>query len=123
MQVKPCEKSSEEDKEKCKKAIDDSKKMKKARFAEQQEVRDAVDLVGAPDTDEDTTTAEVEELDGAGGKVIRKIGPMDKFTMPLDQASLSSPRVIRQQLISEVIWKERMHTLQRYIARWIYVHG
>ncbi|KAF0923539.1 hypothetical protein E2562_006421 [Oryza meyeriana var. granulata] len=61
--VKPCQKSSEEDKEKCNKAIDDSKKDKKARYAEQQEVRDAVDLVGASDADEDTTAAEVEEID------------------------------------------------------------
>lgn len=92
-EVKPCQKSTEEDKEKCKKAIDDSKKVKKARLAEQQEVRDAVDLVGASEVDEDTTMAEVEELDGAGGKVIRKIGPMDKFTMPLDQASLCNTKV------------------------------
>lgn len=123
MQVKPCEKSTKEDKQRCKKAVDDSKEGKKARLADQQEVRDAVDLVGAPDAHEETTVAEVEEIDGAGGKTIRKIGPMDKFTMPLDQASLSNTKVVRQQLITQVIWKERMHTLQRYIARWVYVHG
>jgi hypothetical protein len=82
-----------------------------------------VDLVGAPDADEDTSMAEVEELDGPGGKTITKIGPMDKFTMPLDQASLSNTKVVRQQMITQVISKERMHTLQRYIARWVYVHG
>jgi len=85
----------EKDKEKCKKAVDDSKKAKKSRLTQQQEVRDAVDLDGAPDADEDTNIAEVEEVDAAGGKTIRKIGPMDNFTMPLDQASLSSTRVIR----------------------------
>ncbi|KAF0918702.1 hypothetical protein E2562_025828 [Oryza meyeriana var. granulata] len=81
--VKPCRKSSEEDKEKCKKAIDDSKKDKKARYAEQQEVRDTVDLVGAPDADEDTTAAKVEEIDCSGGNDIRKIGHMDKLTWKL----------------------------------------
>ncbi|CAN6245192.1 unnamed protein product [Urochloa humidicola] len=115
-QVRPCKESIDEDKEKCNKAIDDSKQVKKARLTEQQEVRDSVDLVGAPEADDDITMAEVEEIDGAGGKTIRKIGPMDKFTMPLDEASLSNTKVIRQQLISEVIWKERMHSLQRYIA-------
>ncbi|KAF0931373.1 hypothetical protein E2562_004511 [Oryza meyeriana var. granulata] len=83
--VKPCRKSSEEDKEKCKKAIDDSKKDKKARYAEQQEVRDSVDLVGAPDADEDTTAAEVEEIDCSGGNDIRKIGHMDKCIVQQDQ--------------------------------------
>jgi len=123
MQVRPCKLSTEKDKEMCKKAIDDSKKAKKSRLTQQQEVRDAVDLDGAPDADEDTNIAEVEEVDAAGGKTIRKIGPMDNFTMPLDQASLSSTRVIRQQLITESIMKERMHSLQRYIARWVYVRG
>jgi hypothetical protein len=123
MQVRPCKLSTEEDKEKCKKALDYSKKAKKSRLTEQQEVRDAVDLDGAPDADEDTNIAEVEEVDAARGKTIRKIGPMDKFTMPLDQDSLSNTRVIRQQLITESIMKERMHSLQRYIARWVYVRG
>ena len=116
-------KSTDEDKEKYKKAIEDSKRDKKARYAEQQEVRDAVDLVGAPDADEDTTTAEVEEIDCSGGNGLRKIGPMDKFTMPLDKASLSNAKVTRQQLITQTVWKERQHALQRYIARWVYVRG
>jgi len=37
-----------------------------------------VDLDGAPDADEDTNIAEVEEFDAAGGKTIRKIGPMEQ---------------------------------------------
>uniref|UniRef100_K3XRC9 Uncharacterized protein n=1 Tax=Setaria italica TaxID=4555 RepID=K3XRC9_SETIT len=105
-QVKPCKKSTDEDKERCKKEIDDSKQVKKVRLTEQQEVRDVVDL-GALDADDDITMAET----------IRKIGHMDKFSMPLDQASLSNTKVIRQQLITKVIWKEIMHSLQRYIAR------
>ncbi|CAM0146091.1 unnamed protein product [Urochloa decumbens] len=87
-QVQPCKKSTDEDKERCKKVIDESKQVKKARLTEQQEVRDAVDLDGAPEADDDITMAEVEEINGAGGKTIRKIGPMDKFTLPLDEASL-----------------------------------
>jgi len=89
MQVRPYKLSTEKDKDKCKKAIDDSKKAKKSSLTQQQEIRDVVDLDGAPDADEDTNIAEVEEFDAAGGKTIRKIGPMDNFTMPLDQASIA----------------------------------
>jgi hypothetical protein len=83
VQVKPCRRSTDEDKERCKKAIDDSKQVKKARLIEQQEVRDAVNLVGAPDADDDITMTKVEEVDVVGGKTIRKIGPMESSTCPL----------------------------------------
>lgn len=122
-QVKPCRNSTDEDKDKCKNAVDEAKRSKKAREADQQEVRDAVDLVGAPEDDEGTTVVGAEEPDGVGGNATRKIGPMDKFTMPLDQASVSNTKAIRQQSINEAIWKERLHALQRYIARWVHVHG
>ncbi|CAO2152107.1 unnamed protein product [Urochloa humidicola] len=52
-QVKPCSHSNEEDKERCKKAIDDLKQVKKARLARQQEVRDIVGLVDAPEVESD----------------------------------------------------------------------
>lgn len=71
MQVKPCKKSTDEDKERCKKEIDDSKQVKKVRLTEQQEVTDVVDL-GALDADDDITMAEVEELHGAGGRPLGK---------------------------------------------------
>jgi hypothetical protein len=72
VQVKPCKRLIEEDKGTCKKAIDDSKQVKKVRLTEQQEVRDTVDLVGAPDADDDITMTEVEEVDVVGGKTIKK---------------------------------------------------
>ncbi|CAN6274248.1 unnamed protein product [Urochloa humidicola] len=53
-QVKPCRFSNEEDKERCKKALNDSKQVKRARLAKQQEVRDFEDLVGAPDAEEES---------------------------------------------------------------------
>ncbi|RLN13295.1 tyrosine-sulfated glycopeptide receptor 1 [Panicum miliaceum] len=85
VQVKPCPNSTNEDKEKCKKAIDDSKQVKKARLVEQQQVRDDVDLVGAPDANKDSIAVVEDE----GQATVRKIGPLDRFAMPLDQASLS----------------------------------
>ena len=41
-QVRSCPNATPEDREKCKKAIEDSKKVKRSRLLEQQEVRDAV---------------------------------------------------------------------------------
>jgi hypothetical protein len=120
-EVRPCANSTNEDIEKCKKAVDDSKKAKMARLEEQQEVRDAVDIDGVPADEEETTNG--EGLDEVEGSVARKAGPMHRFTLPLDHASLSSTKVVRQQKISEAILKERMHTLKRYIAKWVYVHG
>ncbi|CAO2210623.1 unnamed protein product [Urochloa humidicola] len=120
-EVRPCPKSTPEDIEKCKKAVDDSKKAKRAREAQQQEVRDAVDIDGAPTDEEETTNGDgVDEVESS---VARKAGRIDRFTLPLDPASLSSTKAARQQKITEAICKERMHTLKRYIAKWVYVHG
>lgn len=72
--------------------------------------------------DEDTTTT-AEGANDVGESSQRAVGPMDRFTMPMDPTSLSNTKVSRQQKISEAIWKERMHKLKRYIAKWVYVHG
>ncbi len=114
-QVRSCPNATPEDREKCKKAIEDSKKVKKSRLLEQAEVRDAVvDEMGT----EDGTG-----LDEIGSSQARAVGPMDKFTMPLDSSSLGSTRNLHQQKIFEHIMKEKLHKLKRYIARWMYVQG
>ncbi|CAA0829171.1 hAT transposon superfamily protein [Striga hermonthica] len=119
-QVRPCPEAKDEDKAKCKKALDDAKKAKKAREQEQQEVRDVVVLDDGADSEDTTTTVEGV---GVGESSQRKLRPMDKYTMPMDPSSLCNTKVVRQQKISEAIWKERMHNLKRYIAKWVYVHG
>jgi hypothetical protein len=115
-QVRACPNATPEDREKCKKAIEDSRKAKMARLSDKQEVRDAV----ADDMDTDDGTG----LDDLGSSEPRAVGPMDKFTMPLDSSSLgSTQRNLHQQKISEHLLKERLHKLKRYIARWMYVQG
>lgn len=52
----------------------------------------------------------------------RAVGPMDKFTRPIDPNS-SAYRRNQQQTISQHIMKERSHKLKRYIARRLYVQG
>ncbi|CAD6255282.1 unnamed protein product [Miscanthus lutarioriparius] len=120
-EVRPCLKASPEAIDKCKKAVDDSKQAKKARQEEKQDVRDVVILDDGPDVED--TTINGEGLDDVGDSTQRKLGPMDKFTLPMDSSSLSNTKLVRQQRITEALWKERMHALKRYIARWVYVHG
>jgi hypothetical protein len=119
-QVWPCPNATDEDKEKCKKAIEDSSKAKKARLEEQREVTDAVNvnMSDIPSDTEDGTG-----LDDIGSSQPRAVGPMDRFTMPRDSSSLGSRKNLHQQKISEHIKKERLHKLKRYIARWLYVQG
>jgi hypothetical protein len=115
-QVRSCPNATPEDREKCKKAIGDSRKAKIARLSEKQEVIDAV--ANEMDTDDGTG------LDDIGSSQPRAVGPMDKFTNSLDSSFLgSNQRNLHQQKISEHIMKERLHKLKRYIARWIYVQG
>ena len=120
-EVRPCLKASPEAVDKCKKAVDDSKQAKKARQEEKQDVRDVVILDDGPDVED--TTINGEGLDDVGDSTQRKLGPMDKFTLPMDSSSLSNTKLVRQQRITEALWKERMHALKRCIARWVYVHG
>lgn len=104
-QVQSYPNSTPEDKAKCKKAIDDSKRNKKARQEEQQEVRDVVVLDDGPEDDDTTIRGGLDDL---GESSQRKLGPMDRFTKAMDPSSLSNTKVVRQQKISESIWKERM---------------
>jgi len=120
-EVRPCLKAPPEAIDKCKKAVDDSKQAKKARQEEKQDVRDVVILDDGPDVED--TTINGEGLDDVGDSTQRKLGPMDKFTLPMDSSSLSNTKLVRQQRIPEALWKEIMHALKRYIARWVYVHG
>ena len=71
--VKPCPSAPDEDRAKCKKAIEDSRKAKRARIQEKEEVRDAMDIEGAPD-DEDTAIVILNDigLDEVGESTAKK---------------------------------------------------
>lgn len=117
-QVRACPNATQEDRDKCSRALDDSRKAKIARLSEKQEVIDAV--ADEMDANDDTG------LDDIGSSQPRTVGPMDKFTMSLDSNSLgstSTQKNLHQQKISEHVMKERLHKLKRYVARWMYVQG
>lgn len=104
-QVRACPNATQEDRDKCSKALDDSRKAKIARLTEKQEVIDAV--ADEMDVNDDTG------LDDIGSSQPRTMGPMDKFTMSLDSNSLgSTQKNLHQQKISEHVMKERLHILK-----------
>ncbi|TVU33230.1 hypothetical protein EJB05_25020, partial [Eragrostis curvula] len=118
-EVRSCPNATEADKEKCRKAIEDSGRNKRARKEKEQEVRDAVLI----DDDSDAEPEETTGLDEIGGSGPRVMGPMDNFTKPLSSSSLSNGKKLAQPKISEHVMKERLHRFKRYVARWLYVRG
>ena len=110
-----CRMSSDEDKKKCQKAIEDAQSKKRKKYAHEEEVRNEVIL------------EEVEEGEGIlGGQARppRSLGPMDKFASTIDpDSSLSRSRTTRQQSINDALWKERTHQVHQYVARWVYESG
>ncbi|AQK88770.1 hAT dimerization domain-containing protein / transposase-related [Zea mays] len=111
-----CPKVTEEVKQKCKRNLDETAKKKKDKQQHDKEVRENVQLA----TCEEEVT-EVESLAGSSSTP-RKLGPMDKFTRPIDP-KLSNAEAKRQQNINDALWKERTHQVQQYVARWVYTHA
>ena len=71
----------------------------------------------------DTEIINVEEeqdLEEIGGSARRKLGPMDRYSMPIDPNVTLSGKELRQKNINDALWKERTHKVKQYIARWIY---
>ena len=110
-----CPKVSEEVKQKCKRNLDETAKKKKDKQQHDREVRENVQLATTEDE-----VIEVESLAGSSSTP-RKLGPMDKFTRPIDP-KLSSAAAKMQQNINDALWKERTHQVQQYVARWVYTH-
>ena len=110
-----CRMSSDEDKKKCQKAIEDAQSKKRKKYAHEEEVRNEVILEEAE---------EVEGILGGQARPPRSLGPMDKFASTIDpDSSLSRSRTTRQQSINDALWKERTHQVHQYVARWVYESG
>jgi hypothetical protein len=114
--IAKCQKVPEEVKQKCIKNLDEMAKKKKDKHQHDKEVRENVQLAIG---EEEVT--EVESLAGSSSTP-RKLGPMDKFTRPIDP-KLSSAKAKRQQNINEALWKQRTHQVQQYVAKRVYTHG
>ncbi|KAK3185023.1 hypothetical protein Dsin_032309 [Dipteronia sinensis] len=78
-------------------------------FLGEHEIRTEVNLVGIE---------EEEEVEGLGfTKRPHFLGPMDKFALKIDsEASMSANKSRCQQHINDVLFKERTHSVHRYVA-------
>ena len=65
---------------------------------------------------------EGEEVTCVGSSQPHKLGPMDKWTKAIDSTATKSESLSQQKLNKE-LWKERLHEVHKYIARWVFNHG
>ncbi|CAL9220820.1 unnamed protein product, partial [Arabidopsis halleri] len=100
--VSACPKSSKDDQEKCKNAIEEVKKRKKKKVTADAELRQSVTVHDNGDMDDEI---ELEEI--GSRKMQRTLGPMDKFATNINPESRPLPT--RQQNINDVLWKEKLH--------------
>jgi len=114
--IAKCQKVPDDVKQKCIQNLDEIANKKKGKQQHDKELRENVQLA----TGEEEVT-EVESLAGSSSTP-HKLGPMDRFTRPIDP-KLSSAEAKRQQNINEALWKERTHQVQQYVAKWVYTHG
>ncbi|XP_010474034.1 PREDICTED: uncharacterized protein LOC104753484 [Camelina sativa] len=113
--VSAFQRSSKDDQEKCKTAIEEAKKKNKKKVTLDDELRQTVNVHGSGDMDD---VIELEEM--GSRKMQRTLGPMDKFATNINPKSRPPTR---QQNINDALWKEKLHKVQQYIARWVYASG
>lgn len=111
--VKPCPKSTPLDKTKCLQALEGSKKRRQDKKERIEEVREEVEI--SRDNDD------VVEIDNAGSKPVRPLGPMDQFARAIYPDA--SMRKTRQQNINDALFKNRTNEVHTYLAKWVYGAG
>ena len=102
-----------EAKEKCKKALNDAKRKSGEKTVCELELREEVQV---------SRVGGSEEVTCVGSSEPHKLGPMDKWTKAIDPTATKSESLTQQKLNKE-LWKERLHEVHKYIARWAYNHG
>jgi len=102
-----------EAKEKCKKALEDAKRKREEKIVRELELREEVNV---------SRVGESDEVTCVGSSQPHKLGPIDKWTCAIDPKATNSDSLKQQQLNKE-LWKERVHEVHKFIARWSYNHG
>ncbi|KAM0894150.1 hypothetical protein ACQ4PT_024652 [Festuca glaucescens] len=110
--VAKCKKSSQEAKDRCKKSLEEASKKRREKTIRELELRDSVNISRVGD----------EEVNVAGRSEPHKLGPLDKWTCPIDP-KLTQAEALHQQKINKELWKKRTHEVQQYVARWMYNHA
>jgi hypothetical protein len=99
--------------EKCKKALDSSKRKRQEKLVQELELREDVVISRVGGSDEVTEVGSSEP---------HKLGPLDKWTRAIDPTA-SRSKSLTQQKLNKELWKERLQEVWKYIARWAYNHG
>ncbi|CAA0806955.1 hAT transposon superfamily protein [Striga hermonthica] len=113
--VAKCKDSKPEDKEKCKKSLDGAARKKREKIVRELSLREDVNVSRVEGGTE-------EEVTCIGSSEPHKLGPIDKWTRPIDPKSTQA-EALKQQKLNKELWKQRTHEVQRYVARWMYAHG
>jgi len=113
-----CTKVTDEIKKKCKEDLDRPKKKKREKQRAEADLREDVVITGS----REGSDAESKAASSSGGSPTQKLGPMDRWTRPINPKA-TKEEAKRQQSLNEALWKERTHQVHQYIARWVYTHG
>ncbi|KAJ1292051.1 hypothetical protein BS78_02G362500 [Paspalum vaginatum] len=100
-----CPQVTEEIKQKCKEDLDRPKKKKRDKQRAEADLREDVVITGS----REGLDAESKAASSLGGSPTQKLGPMDRWTRPID------PKATKEEAK-----RQQMH---QYIARWVYTHG
>ncbi|CAD6261061.1 unnamed protein product [Miscanthus lutarioriparius] len=98
--------------QKCKKALDEAKRKREEKTVREIELREEVHV---------SRVGTSEEVTCVGSSEPHKLGPMDKWTKAIDPTATKSESLTQQKL-NKKLWKERLHEVHKYIARWAYNH-
>uniref|UniRef100_A0A8R7PEK6 DUF659 domain-containing protein n=1 Tax=Triticum urartu TaxID=4572 RepID=A0A8R7PEK6_TRIUA len=110
--VVKCKKSSQEAKDRCKKSLEEASNKRREKTAREKELRQIVNISRVGD----------DEAACIGSAEPHKLGPIDKWTRPIDP-KLTQAEAFHQQKINKELWKKRTHEVQQYVARWVYNHA
>lgn len=111
--VASCPRSTKEDQDKCKTAIEASKVKKKEKKKQEEIIREEVQI---DEKDKD------EEIEIVGSKKRpHYLGAMDRWATSINFDSGTNPtKRLRQQKMNETLFKEKMEAVHQYLAKWVY---
>ncbi|KAL5742199.1 hypothetical protein ACOSP7_028931 [Xanthoceras sorbifolium] len=114
--IAACPKATPEAQAKCRNVIMEAKNKKRGKRKEKLLLRSQVNVVD--------TTKEEDVMEELGvRKVLRSLGPMDRFVSGINPDSSLSGRTKKQQNINEALFKAKTHKVNQYAARWVYEVG
>ena len=113
--VAKCTKCPKEARDECLEYFSSFQKKKKEKHEREQVLREDVNV--------SSDAQHEEEMSYFDSSRPTRLGPMDKWTRPIDPTMTSSSPTLHQQKINQALWKERTLQVHQYIAKWVYTHG